>query len=72
MTGAADQVRTLFDAKAAGWPQKYAAGRQARRAAAHQLAGAAGGLAAAGGELLDLGCGSGELARHLAAAAATG
>jgi SAM-dependent methyltransferase len=61
-----DQVRTLFDTKASGWPEKYAAdGRLAGRLA--QLAGAAGGLVVAGGELLDLGCGSGELARHLAA-----
>jgi SAM-dependent methyltransferase len=62
-----DHVRTLFDTKSAGWPEKYAAdGRLAGRLA--QLAGAAGDLVAAGGELLDLGCGSGELARHLAAA----
>jgi SAM-dependent methyltransferase len=62
-----DQVRTLFDTKAPGWPEKYAAdGRLAGRLA--QLAGAAGGLVAAGGELLDLGCGTGELARHFAAA----
>jgi SAM-dependent methyltransferase len=63
----ADQVRTLFDTKAAGWPGKYAAdGRLAGRLA--QLAGAVGNLVAPGGDLLDLGCGSGELARHLAAA----
>jgi len=63
----ADQVRTLFDTKAAGWPEKYVAdGRLVGRLA--QLAGAAGDLSAVGGELLDLGCGSGELARHLAAA----
>jgi len=62
----ADQVRTLFDTKAAGWPEKYAAdGRLAGRLA--QLAGAVLGLTTAGSELLDLGCGSGELARHLAA-----
>ena len=62
-----DQVQTLFDTKAAGWPQKYAAdGRLAGRLT--QLAGAARSLTAAGGELLDLGCGSGELARQLAAA----
>jgi SAM-dependent methyltransferase len=62
-----DQVRTLFDTKAAGWPKKYAPdGRLTSRLA--QLVGAAGGLVAADGELLDLGCGSGELARHLAAA----
>jgi SAM-dependent methyltransferase len=61
----ADGVRRLFDAKAAGWPAKYApegplAGRLAR------LAGAVRDRIGAGGELLDLGCGSGELARHLA------
>ena len=61
-----DQVRTLFDTKAASWPEKYAAdGRLTGRLT--QLAGAAGDLVAVGGELLDLGCGSGELARHLAA-----
>ena len=58
---------TLFDAKAAGWPGKYAPdGRLAGRLT--QLADAVLDLTAAGGELLDLGCGSGELARHLAAA----
>jgi SAM-dependent methyltransferase len=59
-------VRALFDAKAACWPAKYAAGgRLAGRLP--QLARAVGELALPGGELLDLGCGSGELARHLAA-----
>lgn len=63
----ADQVLTLFDGKAAGWPGKYAAdGRLACRLI--QLADAVLDLTMAGGELLDLGCGSGELARHLAAA----
>ncbi len=62
----ADLVRSLFDAKAAGWPAKYAAGgRLAGRL--FQLARAVRQLALPGGELLDLGCGSGELARHLAA-----
>jgi 2-polyprenyl-3-methyl-5-hydroxy-6-metoxy-1,4-benzoquinol methylase len=62
----ADRVRALFDAKAACWPAKYAAGgRLAGRLV--QLARAVGELALPGGELLDLGCGSGELARHLAA-----
>ena len=62
----ADQVRALFDAKAARWPAKYAAGgRLAERLV--QFARAVGELAPPGGELLDLGCGSGELARHLAA-----
>jgi SAM-dependent methyltransferase len=61
-----DQVLTLFDGKAAGWPGKYAAdGRLAGRLG--QFAQAVLELSAAGGELLDLGCGSGELARHLAA-----
>jgi SAM-dependent methyltransferase len=63
----ADPVLTLFDGKATGWPGKYAAGgRLAGRLT--QLAEAVHDLAAACGELLDLGCGSGELARHLAAA----
>jgi SAM-dependent methyltransferase len=63
----ADPVLTLFDGKAAGWPGKYAAGgRLAGRLT--QLAKAVLDLAAARGELLDLGCGSGELARHLAIA----
>jgi SAM-dependent methyltransferase len=62
----ADRVRTLFDAKAAGWPAKYAAdGRLAGRLA--ELAGVVGDRMISGGEVLDLGCGSGELARHLAA-----
>jgi SAM-dependent methyltransferase len=65
--GHADQVRALFDRKAPGWPGKYAAdGRLVDRLS--QLAAAVAGLAAAGGDLLDLGCGSGELARQLAAA----
>jgi SAM-dependent methyltransferase len=61
-----DQVRALFDSKAAGWSGKYApAGRLAGRldrldAAVHARVGA-------GGDLLDLGCGSGDLARRLAA-----
>jgi SAM-dependent methyltransferase len=63
----ADPVLTLFDGKAAGWPGKYAAGgRLAGRLT--QLATAVLDLTAARGELLDLGCGSGELARHLAVA----
>ena len=62
----ADLVQALFDAKAACWPAKYlAGGRLAGRL--FQLSRAVGDLAPPGGELLDLGCGSGELARHLAA-----
>ena len=61
----ADGVQRLFDAKAARWPAKYApegplAGRLAR------LTGAVMDRISIGGDLLDLGCGSGELARHLA------
>jgi SAM-dependent methyltransferase len=62
----ADQVRALFDVKAGGWPAKYGSdGRLTGRLA--QLARAVRALTPAGGELLDLGCGSGELARTLAA-----
>jgi SAM-dependent methyltransferase len=62
----ADQVRALFDLKAGGWPAKYTAdGALAGRLAL--LASTVRGLTRAGGELLDLGCGSGELARALAA-----
>jgi SAM-dependent methyltransferase len=59
-------VRALFDRKAAQWPDKYAAGgRLAGRL--DQFATAVAELGISGGELLDLGCGSGELARRLAA-----
>jgi 2-polyprenyl-3-methyl-5-hydroxy-6-metoxy-1,4-benzoquinol methylase len=62
----ADQVRALFDLKAANWPAKYAAdGALTGRLAL--LASTVRDLTPAGGEILDLGCGSGELARALAA-----
>lgn len=65
--GHAEQVRSLFDSKAAAWPGKYAAGgRLAGRRT--MLATAVRVLTAPGGELLDFGCASGDLARHLAAA----
>ena len=61
-----DQVRTLFDTKAAGWQAKYEPdGRLAGRLS--QLARAVGDRTDAGAAVLDLGCGSGELARRLAA-----
>jgi ubiquinone/menaquinone biosynthesis C-methylase UbiE len=60
-----DRVRALFDAKAGGWPGKYGPdGRLAGRLT--QLAGAVLDLTAAGAAVLDLGCGSGDLARRLA------
>jgi SAM-dependent methyltransferase len=59
-------VRALFDGKAASWPGKYAPdGRLAGRLS--QLTTAVGDHVAAGERLLDLGCGTGELARDLAA-----
>jgi SAM-dependent methyltransferase len=68
-TGSAhvDRVRSLFDSKADGWPAKYRAdGRLAGRLT--QLAAAVREWTAPGDELVDLGCGSGDLARDLAAA----
>ena len=64
---AAAEVQRLFDAKAATWPQKYApdgplAGRLASLLAAVRA------HAPSGSRVLDLGCGTGELARALAAA----
>lgn len=68
--GHTGQVRALFDAKAAGWPGKYAPdGPLVGRLS--QFADAAGELVPAGGDVLDLGCASGELALYLAAAGYT-
>lgn len=62
-----DRVRTLFDDKAARWPDKYTPmGRLVGRLAL--LRDVVKDRVGDDGELLDLGCGSGELARSLAAA----
>jgi SAM-dependent methyltransferase len=61
------QVRQLFDAKAAAWPSKYAPdGRLAGRLT--RLASAVTYFVPACGSVLDLGCGTGELAAASAAA----
>lgn len=63
----AEQVRSLFDAKAASWPGKYSPdGPLAGRL--RQFSEAVMGRVPPGGVLLDLGCGTGEVARDLAAA----
>ena len=65
--GQASEVLRLFDTKAATWSAKYGPdGPLAGRLAS--LAAAVGRSAQAGDRVLDLGCGSGELARTLAAA----
>ena len=61
------QVQLLFDTKAGSWAAKYAPdGRLAPRLT--QLADALGCHVSPEGRVLDLGCGTGELARHLAGA----
>jgi SAM-dependent methyltransferase len=60
------QVRSLFDRKAAKWPDKYASGGPLT-GRLDQFAAAVAELGAPPGQVLDLGCGSGELARRLAA-----
>jgi SAM-dependent methyltransferase len=67
VTAHAQQVQRLFDQKASTWADKYAQhGPLTGRLT--QLAGAVGYGAPACVDVLDLGCGSGEMSRHLAAA----
>lgn len=58
-------VRELFDAKATTWSAKYASGGPLASRLAH-LAGAVRRQAPSGGAVLDLGCGTGDLAWELA------
>ena len=60
------EVMYLFDAKAAGWPGKYGPGGPLSGRLA-LLSAAVGRHAKVGDRILDLGCGTGELARSLAA-----
>lgn len=64
--GHPEKVRLLFDTKAATWSAKYApGGRLVDRLT--RFADAVGFHIAAEGTVLDLGCGTGELSRHLGA-----
>jgi SAM-dependent methyltransferase len=63
----AEEVRQLFDAKAGNWAARYSPdGRLVGRLM--QLAAAIGYHVPPRGRVLDLGCGTGKLARHLAGA----
>jgi ubiquinone/menaquinone biosynthesis C-methylase UbiE len=67
LTDHSDRVRQLFDAKAFTWSQKYASGGRLTSRMA-RISAAVKGHVQAGGSVLDLGCGTGDIARTLAAA----
>lgn len=61
----AEQVHHLFDEKAASWPAHYASNGRLLSRLRH-FAGIVADLTSSGSAVLDLGCGTGELARQLA------
>jgi ubiquinone/menaquinone biosynthesis C-methylase UbiE len=63
-TPAPNDVRTLFNHKASGWRSKYGPGRKLD-ARVEQFAERVGAMCPAGGKILDLGCGTGEIAAAL-------
>ncbi len=67
VTGHPEQVRRLFDEKAATWSAKYAPGGPLTERLT-QLANGASFHVPTGGQVLDLGCGTGDLARCLSGA----
>jgi SAM-dependent methyltransferase len=67
LTGHPERVRRLFDEKASTWSEKYGPnGRLTGRLT--RLADAAGCHVRVGGRILDLGCGTGDLAHYLSEA----
>lgn len=67
MTGHMEQVRRLFDEHAANWSTRYAAGAPFEKRLA-RFAGPLESLVPPPARVLDLGCGTGNLVCHLAAA----
>jgi SAM-dependent methyltransferase len=67
LTGHSDQVRRLFEAKASTWSEKYASGGRLTSRLT-RICAALEGHVQAEGRLLDLGCGTGNIACAVAAA----